>query len=74
MQLAVAVIPEDPVYLDPSREYSVASVTDSPAYLSQLSAVLASVHSQMAADRKTGALKQLQGHRTAALRAPGGGV
>ena len=61
VQLDVVVIPEDPVYLDPSREYTLSSITASPAYLSQLSAVISNVKAQTAADRKTGALKQLQG-------------
>ena len=52
------------MYLDPSVEYSVSSVTASPAYLSQLGAVISSVKAQMAADRKSGALKQLQGNNT----------
>lgn len=61
-QLEFTVIPEDPIYLDPGREYSVSSVTSSPAYVTQLAAVIANVKSQMAVDRKSQALKQLQGN------------
>lgn len=64
VQLEVEVIPEDPVYLDAGREYSVSSVTASPSYLTQMAAVIANVKGQMAADRKTSALKQLQGGRS----------
>lgn len=64
VQLEVEVIPEDPVYLEAGREYSVSSVTASPSYLTQMAAVIANVQAQMAADRKTSALKQLQGSRS----------
>ena len=68
-QLAVAVIPEDPIFLDPGRENSLGSSTASAAYRTQLEAIISNVQAQMAADRKTSALKQLQGTQPAAAAA-----
>ena len=67
----LCAIPEDPIFLDASREYSLSSVTQSPAYTAQLSAVIDNVRAQMLADRKSGALKALQGHIWAAGYAEG---
>ena len=62
LQLDVVVIPEDPIFLDPSLESTTSPPSSSPSYPLQLSSLIANVRAQMAADRKSTPLKQLQGH------------
>lgn len=52
-------IPEGPVYLDASKDAAEINASD---FASQLAAIEANVKAQMDIDRKSGGLKQLQGH------------
>jgi len=60
--LDVVVIPEDPVFVDASLEHVDVKSLACASFPHQLSAVLANVRQQMGQDRKSTALKQLQGH------------
>jgi len=60
--LSVVSIPQGPICIDPKAESELETSTSSPAFNDQFSALISNIRDQMKLDRKSFALKQLQGH------------